>query len=157
MATRNYYMDNTDNMKNNKTTFISRGIADTERLASIVAGKLKGGDVILLNGEMGAGKTAFTKCLAKRIGVRDIVTSPTFTFMKEYKGDRFALYHFDMFRAEDEDELYELGLNDYLYMNGICVIEWNKFEDVKDPIVIDIAVQDDGCRVFEISGIDINV
>ncbi len=62
-----------------------------------------------------------------------------------------------MFRAEDEEELYELGLNDYLYMNGICVIEWNKFEDVKDSIAIDIAVRDDGSRVFEISGMDIDI
>lgn len=150
-------MDKTDKIKSNKKRFISRGMADTEKLASIIAGKIKGGDVILLGGEMGAGKTAFTKCLAKCIGVIDIVTSPTFTFMKEYKGERFSLYHFDMFRAEDEDELYELGLNDYLYMKGVCVIEWNKFEDVKDPIVIDITVQDDESRVFEISGVDIEL
>ena len=64
-------MDNSDNIKNNKNIFISRSMADTEYLAGIVAGKLKGGDVILLNGEMGAGKTAFTKCLAKRTGRKE--------------------------------------------------------------------------------------
>lgn len=136
------------------TSFISKNVEDTYELANKIASKLNGGDVILLNGDLGAGKTTFTKGLAKALGVEEVVTSPTFTFMKEYHG-RIPLYHFDMYRVEDEDELYELGLNEYLYMQGVCVIEWNKFEDIKNPIVINIKTMDDDKRYFEISGIEL--
>ncbi|MDE6551223.1 MAG: tRNA (adenosine(37)-N6)-threonylcarbamoyltransferase complex ATPase subunit type 1 TsaE [Clostridia bacterium] len=134
--------------------FISRSIEDTQTLAAAVAGQLKGGEVILLSGRLGAGKTAFTKCLAKSLGVKDTVTSPTFTFMKSYKG-RLNLYHFDMYRAGDEDELYELGLEEYLYAGGVCVIEWNKFSCVSNPITIDIQVGDEGERIISIAGMDL--
>ncbi len=136
------------------TSFISKNVEDTYELANKIASKLYGGDIILLNGDLGAGKTTFTKGLAKALGVEEVVTSPTFTFMKEYHG-RIPLYHFDMYRVEDEDELYELGLNEYLYMQGVCVIEWNKFEDIKNPIVINIKTMDDDKRYFEISGIEL--
>ena len=98
---------------------------------------------------MGAGKTTFTKGLALALGVQDTVTSPTFTFMKSYEG-RLTLYHFDMYRAENEDELYELGLADYLDMDGVCVIEWNKFENIKNSIVINIKAIDEHTREIEI-------
>lgn len=136
--------------------YIAKNIEDTDKLAEKIASQLKGGDIILLNGDLGAGKTTFTKGLAKALGVKDVVTSPTFTFMKEYSG-RLPLYHFDMYRVEDEDELYELGLNEYLYMQGVCVIEWNKFEGIKCPIVIDIKVLDDDVREFNIQGIDLDI
>lgn len=136
------------------TSFISKNVEDTYELANKIASKLYGGDIILLNGDLGAGKTTFTKGLAKALGVEEVVTSPTFTFMKEYHG-RIPLYHFDMYRVEDEDELYELGLNEYLYMQGVCVIEWNKFEDIKNPIVINIKTMNDDKRYFEISGIEL--
>lgn len=135
--------------------FTAKNIEDTDALAARIAEKLKGGEVILLNGNLGAGKTTFTKGLAKALGVDEVVTSPTFTFMKEYHG-RLDLYHFDMYRVEDEDELYELGLNEYLYMRGVCVIEWNKFKDIKNYIRIDIHVCDDGeTREFLIDNIDL--
>lgn len=135
--------------------FTAKNIEDTDALAARIAEKLKGGEVILLNGNLGAGKTTFTKGLAKALGVDEVVTSPTFTFMKEYHG-RLDLYHFDMYRVEDEDELYELGLNEYLYMRGVCVIEWNKFKDIKNYIRIDIHVCDDGeTREFFIDNIDL--
>ena len=135
--------------------FTAKNIEDTDALAARIAEKLKGGEIILLNGNLGAGKTTFTKGLAKALGVDEAVTSPTFTFMKEYHG-RLDLYHFDMYRVEDEDELYELGLNEYLYMRGVCVIEWNKFKDIKNYIRIDIHVCDDGeTREFFIDNIDL--
>ena len=134
--------------------FISRSISDTDRLARSVAASIKGGEIILLGGRLGAGKTAFTKCLAKALGVKETVTSPTFTFMKSYKGDNLNLYHFDMYRACDEDELYELGLEEYLYAGGVCVIEWNKFTGIAKPISIDIEVSDTGARLVSIEGID---
>lgn len=135
--------------------FTAKNIEDTDALAARIAEKLKGGEIILLNGNLGAGKTTFTKGLAKALGIDEVVTSPTFTFMKEYHG-RLDLYHFDMYRVEDEDELYELGLNEYLYMRGVCVIEWNKFKDIKNYIRIDIHVCDDGeTREFLIDNIDL--
>lgn len=143
-------------MNKGKIKFISHCLEDTAKLADAIAKKLVGGEVLLLNGQLGAGKTAFTKCLAASLGVKDVVTSPTFTFIKQYEG-RLTLYHFDMYRAIGEDELYELGLNDYLNMNGVCVIEWNKFDGVKDPIVIDIMVVEEDKRVFEISGIEFDI
>ena len=153
-------MDKMANGNNDVITYYSHGLDDTAYLAQKVAQKLKGGEVLLLNGQLGAGKTAFTKSLAQCLGVKEIVTSPTFTFMKEYQG-RLSLYHFDLYRAGDEDELYELGLSEYLYMNGVCVIEWNKFEDVANPIVIDISVPDrsgnEGDRVFRITGLDLDI
>ncbi|MDE6472122.1 MAG: tRNA (adenosine(37)-N6)-threonylcarbamoyltransferase complex ATPase subunit type 1 TsaE [Clostridia bacterium] len=145
------------NNKNNTTKYISHSLEDTAFLAGKLAKKLEGGEVILLNGELGAGKTAFTKCLAKCLEIDDIVTSPTFTFMKEYKG-RLALYHFDMYRVTDADELYELGLNDYLYMDGVCVIEWNKFDDLPNHIDIDISTLSNGKdREFVINGLDLEI
>lgn len=134
--------------------YISKSVEDTYALARKVAERLKGGEVILLNGNLGAGKTTFTKGLAKALGIDEVVTSPTFTFMKEYKG-RLSLYHFDMYRAEDEDELYELGLSDYLYMDGVCVIEWNKFESVPNPIVIDVKTTGEEEREFDVRGINL--
>ncbi len=134
--------------------YISKSVEDTYALARKIAERLKGGEVILLNGNLGAGKTTFTKGLAKALGIDEVVTSPTFTFMKEYKG-RLSLYHFDMYRAEDEDELYELGLSDYLYADGVCVIEWNKFESVPNPIVVDVKTTGEEEREFDVRGINL--
>ena len=147
-------MDKMDKDSASKFQYISHSIDDTYNLAAQIAKYIKGGEVILLNGDLGTGKTAFTKGLALAMGVEETVTSPTFTFMNEYEGARLSLYHFDMYRAQDGDELYELGLNDYLYMDGVCVIEWNKFEGISNAIVVDIQVLDDGSRKFEISGMD---
>ena len=146
------YMDKMKGKINASIKNISNSVEETYALAKSIADKLKVGEVILLNGDLGAGKTTFTKGLAKALEVDDVVTSPTFTFMKEYLG-RLPLYHFDMYRVSDEEELYELGLNDYLFMNGVCVIEWNKFECVENPIIIDIDVDENGGRVFNIRGL----
>ena len=131
--------------------YLVNSVEETYEVAHKIADSLKGGEIILLNGDLGAGKTTFTKGLAKALGIKDTVTSPTFTFMKEYNEGRIPLYHFDMYRVESEEELYELGLNDYLYMQGVCVIEWNKFENIKNPIVIDITVNDDLSRKIVIN------
>lgn len=88
-----------------------------ERLGQLV----QAGDVITLEGDLGAGKTSFTKGLAKGLGVERVVNSPTFTIIKEYKG-RIPLYHMDVYRMEDESE--ELGLDEYFYGEGVTVIEW---------------------------------
>ncbi len=128
---------------------LSKGIEDTYAIAKKVADKLKGGEVILLSGDLGAGKTTFTKGLALALGVSETVTSPTFTYVKEYCG-RLNLYHFDMYRVADADEVYELGLEEYFYKGGVVVVEWNKFDNVRNPIRIDIKSLGDNLREFEI-------
>lgn len=130
--------------------FVSHSVKDTYAFAKKVTDKLKGGEVIILRGDLGAGKTTFTKGLAKALGVEETVTSPTFTYVKEYYG-RLPLYHFDMYRVADADEVYELGLEEYFYKGGVVVVEWNKFDDVKDPLVIDVKAVGEGVREFEIN------
>lgn len=130
--------------------YVSHSVNDTYAFAKKVAYKLKGGEVIILRGDLGAGKTTFTKGLAKALGVEETVTSPTFTYVKEYYG-RLPLYHFDMYRVADADEVYELGLEEYFYKGGVVVVEWNKFDDVKDPLVIDVKAVGEGVREFEIN------
>lgn len=130
-------------------------LLETEKLAKTFAKSLTGNEIILLNGELGAGKTTFTKSLAKALGVTDIVTSPTFAFMKEYCG-KYKISHYDMYRAENQDELFELGIYDNLTEQGIAIIEWNKFESFplnKSIINIDIIKTGDNSRIFDIKEI----
>lgn len=133
-------------------TVITHSEVETMALAKELAAELKGGEVILLNGRLGAGKTAFTKGLAAALGIAETVTSPTFTIMKEYSG-RIKLYHFDMYRIMSEDELEELGLNELLYdKDAVCVIEWNKFSRLSGAIAIEIEYIDETTRKFTIKG-----
>ena len=89
-----------------------------------LAQTLKAGDVIALIGDLGSGKTALTKYIAEGLGIFEQITSPTFTIVKEYYSGRLPLYHFDVYRISDEEEMYELGYEEYLYGNGVTVIEW---------------------------------
>lgn len=103
--------------------FASRSLADTHRLAAALAGFLLPGSVLALDGDLGAGKTAFSQALAAALGVREVVNSPTFTLIKEYQGDEMPFYHMDVYRLTSE-EAGELGLDDYFYGDGVTVIEW---------------------------------
>jgi tRNA threonylcarbamoyladenosine biosynthesis protein TsaE len=94
---------------------------ETMKLAEKLAEVVQPGDVITLEGDLGAGKTSFTKGFAKGLGVKRVVNSPTFTIIKEYKG-RIPLYHMDVYRMEDETE--DLGLEEYFYGEGVSVVEW---------------------------------
>lgn len=89
------------------------------------------GDVILLQGDLGAGKTAFTQGVGAGLGVRETVNSPTFTLLKEYMG-RIPLYHFDLYRIEETEELYALGFEDYFGGEGACVVEWAERGETPD-------------------------
>ena len=89
-----------------------------------LARELKAGDVIALTGDLGAGKTAMTRAVARGLGINGPVTSPTFTIVQEYEGGRLPLYHFDIYRVHDEDELFEIGFDDYLHGSGVCMVEW---------------------------------
>lgn len=102
----------------------SHSAGDTSRIAAEFSKTLSPGDVVCLFGEMGVGKTVFTNGLCRALGACDYATSPTFTVVNEYDGADFPVYHFDMYRIEDEDELIELGFDEYLGSGGICIIEW---------------------------------
>ena len=133
--------------------YIARSLNDTLSLAKKLAKILHGNEIIIISGDLGAGKTTFTKALAEGLEVTDLVTSPTFAFMREYMG-KCKLSHYDMYRVEDEDELFELGLSDNLYEDGICVIEWNKFKEFPEDkciIKIDITKLSDNERCFDIT------
>ena len=103
---------------------ITKSEAETFALAESFAKQLTCGSVICLSGDLGAGKTIFAKGLCKGLGVQEHVNSPTFTIVNEYEGSMFNVYHFDMYRIEDESELIEIGYDEYLSADGICIIDW---------------------------------
>lgn len=91
------------------------------------------GQVIALTGDLGAGKTTLTKAIAEGLGIREMITSPTFTIVKEYRSGRLPLFHFDVYRIGDIDEMYELGYEEYFFGEGVCVIEWADLIDELIP------------------------
>jgi tRNA threonylcarbamoyladenosine biosynthesis protein TsaE len=97
---------------------------DTESFGRELAERLAPGDVVALTGDLGTGKTALASAIAKGLGISQTVTSPTFTIVQEYEGGRLPLYHFDVYRVSDEEELFEIGFFHYLDSDGVCVIEW---------------------------------
>lgn len=105
--------------------FISESAADTVRIGEKFAERLKAGDAVLYKGEMGAGKTYFTKGIAKALGIDDEVTSPTFALINEYYGE-INVFHFDLFRITGFDDLYGIGFFDYFDRNGVLCIEWSE-------------------------------
>lgn len=101
--------------------FISNAREETMAIAEEYAKTLRGGDVVLLDGDMGAGKTVFTKGLAKGLGIEEEITSPTYAYMNDYDG---RLFHYDCYRIESVEQAERLGLADYFDMGGICIVEW---------------------------------
>ncbi len=104
--------------------YISKSENDTIKIAKEFAGKLKSGDVVTLDGDLGAGKTFFTSALCKELGVCDIVQSPTFTIVNEYRNSKIPVFHFDVYRIMQSDEMYDIGFDEYLYSDGISIVEW---------------------------------
>jgi tRNA threonylcarbamoyladenosine biosynthesis protein TsaE len=105
-------------------TFISNSPAETEEIGRQHATELRAGSILALKGELGSGKTQFTKGVAVGLGSATEVTSPTFTIIHEYSGGRLPLYHFDFFRLEDQQAAAQLGLDDYFFGDGVSIIEW---------------------------------
>lgn len=103
---------------------ISQNPQQTSDIGRRVARELKAGDVLALAGDLGAGKTHFVKGLAEGLGVASDVTSPTFTLIHEYPGERLPLFHIDLYRLETDDEVLNIGLDDYLNSDGVTAIEW---------------------------------
>lgn len=138
-------------------SLIINNLKETKKFAKNFAKILKGGEVVLLGGDLGAGKTTFTKSVLKCLGVKDEVTSPTFTIMREYDGKKFKIYHFDMYRLTSGQEAKEFGLEDYIYSknkDSIVFIEWP--ENVQDILVgdfikVDISILDSDRRQFDVS------
>ncbi|MDY4953497.1 MAG: tRNA (adenosine(37)-N6)-threonylcarbamoyltransferase complex ATPase subunit type 1 TsaE [Candidatus Onthomonas sp.] len=105
--------------------YISHSVAETEAIGQELGASLTPGTVLAYRGDLGMGKTAFTRGLARGLGCTGRVTSPTFTIVNEYEG-RIPLFHFDMYRLEDADALFDIGWEDYLDRNGVCAVEWSE-------------------------------
>ena len=112
--------------------YLTSSPEETEKLGAALAAKLTPGAVLAYRGDLGAGKTAFTRGLARGLGISDPVTSPTYTIVNEYLGGRLPLFHFDMYRLCSSDDLFDIGWEDYLERGGICAVEWS--ENVADAM-----------------------
>lgn len=128
---------------------------DTRAFGLELAGRLNPGDVVALIGDLGTGKTTLTKSIAEGLGITGVITSPTFTIVQEYEEGRLPLYHFDVYRISDPEEMYELGYEEYFFGQGVCVIEWADLimELIpKDSIVIRIGYgESEEERIYEIT------
>lgn len=111
-------------MSNSKRTVITRSDEQTREMAGRLAKAAYPGMVIALDGDLGTGKTVFTKGFAEGLGIKQIVSSPTFTILQTYEDGRLPLYHFDVYRIADPEEMEEIGFDDYLLGDGVCLIEW---------------------------------
>ena len=120
--------------------YITNSPEETEAIGAALAKLLQGGTVIAYRGDLGAGKTAFTRGLARGLGCKELVTSPTYTIVNEYLGGRVPLFHFDMYRLRSSDDLFDIGWDDYLDRNGICAVEWseNVADAMEDPITVTV-------------------
>ena len=132
-----------------------KNLKDTEEFGIKLGKLLKAGHIVCLNGDLGAGKTTLTKSIGIGLDVDEYITSPSFTLINQYRG-RMMVYHFDVYRLEDVDELYDLGFDEYFFGDGVSIIEWaeriEKFIP-EDRIVIEIKKTDDvDERILHISG-----
>lgn len=137
-------------------TFVTHSPEETERLGEKLAKKLTPGTVLAYRGELGAGKTAFTRGLARGLGYAEPVTSPTYTIVNEYLGGRLPLFHFDMYRLSSAEDLWDIGWEDYLDRGGVCAVEWseNVAEALPDAITVTIRKVDDTTRQITVEGAD---
>ena len=139
--------------------FITNGPEETEALGARLARALEPGAVVAFTGDLGAGKTAFVRGLARGLGVRDRVTSPTFTIVNEYEGGRLPLFHFDLYRLGCADELFDIGWEDYLARGGVCAVEWSeRMEELLEPGTIRVDLrrgEDEDRRVITVEGVSL--
>ena len=129
---------------------ITKNVAETMNEGEKLGRTLLPGAVVTLYGELGAGKTAFTRGLAAGLGINTSVSSPTFTIVNEYLG-KIPLFHFDMYRLESKDELFDIGWDDYLERGGVCVVEWSeKASDIFPPDAVSVRLENLGGDVRRI-------
>lgn len=135
----------------------TKDVSETEALGRKIGEKLKKGDVVSLRGSLGAGKTVLAKGIAGALGITEAIVSPTFTLVQEYDG-REKLYHLDIYRLSGEDEFESMGGEEFLYPDGISLIEWSeKIDSMLPPstIYIDITINDDLTRKITIKGLEL--
>ena len=128
-------------------------LSDLPRVADEVIEALDGRTVVLLRGGMGAGKTTLVSRIAARLGAEDTVTSPTFALVNQYEGTECRIYHFDFYRIDRIEEVFDLGYEEYFYSGDLCLVEWpEKIEPLipDDAMVVRITAGDDEHRIFEI-------
>ena len=139
--------------------FITNSPEETEALGARLARALEPGAVVAFTGDLGAGKTAFVRGLARGLGIRDRVTSPTFTVVNEYEGGRLPLFHFDLYRLGSADELFDIGWEDYLARGGVCAVEWSeRMEELLEPGTIRVDLrrgEDEDRRVITVEGVSL--
>ena len=128
--------------------------AETEAVGAALGAILPAGTVIAYRGDLGAGKTAFTRGLARGLGYTEPVTSPTYTVCNEYLGGRLPLFHFDMYRLRSADDLWDIGWEDYLDRNGVCAVEWseNVEEALEGAVTVNIEKTGEESRRITIEG-----
>ena len=134
--------------------FISHSVAETQQLGRKLAAQLQPGDVLVMLGDMGVGKSEFTRGLARGLGVTGYVTSPTFTILQVHEDGRMPLYHFDWYRLSDVEELYELSMDEYLYGEGVSVIEWPSRAEEAVPetyLQVELIPMGENDRVIELT------
>ena len=134
--------------------YITNSPAETEAIGAALGKILNPGTVIAYRGDLGAGKTAFTRGLAKGLGCAEMVTSPTYTIVNEYLGGRIPLFHFDMYRLRSSDDLFDIGWDDYLDRGGVCAVEWSENVDdaIEDAIYITIEKLGEDSRRITLEG-----
>ena len=137
-------------------TFLTNSPAETESVGAALARVLPAGTILAYRGDLGAGKTAFTRGLASGLGYLEPVTSPTYTIVNEYLGGRLPLFHFDMYRLASADDLWDIGWEDYLDRGGICAVEWseNVEEAMDGAISVTIEKLGEDARRITIEGGD---
>ncbi len=118
--------------KENTLEYITHSPAETEAVGEALAKTLRPGTVLAFRGDLGAGKTAFTRGLGRGLGCTERVTSPTYTIVNEYTSGRLPLFHFDMYRLRSSEDLFDIGWEDYLERGGVCAVEWS--ENVADAL-----------------------
>ena len=135
-------------------TFLTNSPLETEAVGESLAKILQPGTVIAYRGDLGAGKTAFTRGLARGLGCDDMVTSPTYTIVNEYLSGRMPLFHFDMYRLASAEDLWDIGWEDYLERGGVCAVEWseNVEEALESFILVNIEKTGDESRRITIEG-----
>ena len=134
--------------------YLTNSPDETEALGAALGRVLTPGTILAYRGDLGAGKTAFTRGLAKGLGYADSVTSPTYTIVNEYLGGRLPLFHFDMYRLRSADDLWGIGWDDYLDRSGVCAVEWseNVAEAMEDAVFVTIEKIGETSRRITIEG-----
>ena len=131
---------------------------ETEQIGALLAKKLTPGTVIAFEGDLGAGKTAFTRGLARGLGCTEQVSSPTYTIVNEYISGKMPLFHFDMYRLRCADDLFDIGWEDYMERGGVCAVEWseNVTDAMENPIRVCISKVGENSRTITITGGDLD-